>query len=200
MADNVAITAGSGTTIAADDVGGILWQRVKIGIGADGSATDVSSSAPLPVTAQGVVEVAVSPTVTASAYTAGDVLGGKMTFASLLRSGVNSGVLQSITVISKAVQTTNIVVHLFKADPSNSTWTDKAAPSINSADLPNYIGAYTLANASSVLGTETIWTLDGIGKAIQASGTSLYAVATVVSTPTPASTSDFTFRLAVLQD
>lgn len=50
MADNVAITAGSGTTIAADDIGGVLHQRVKISQGADGSATDVSSAAPLQVT------------------------------------------------------------------------------------------------------------------------------------------------------
>lgn len=50
MADNVAISAGSGTTIAADDVGGVLHQRVKISQGADGSATDVSSAAPLQVT------------------------------------------------------------------------------------------------------------------------------------------------------
>lgn len=50
MADNVAITAGSGTTIAADDIGGVLHQRVKLSQGADGSATDVSSAAPLNVT------------------------------------------------------------------------------------------------------------------------------------------------------
>lgn len=49
MADNVAITAGSGTTIAADDIGGVLHQRVKISQGADGAATDVSASAPLQV-------------------------------------------------------------------------------------------------------------------------------------------------------
>lgn len=49
MVDNVAITAGSGTTIAADDIGGVLHQRVKISQGADGSATDVSSAAPLQV-------------------------------------------------------------------------------------------------------------------------------------------------------
>ena len=40
MADNVAITAGSGTTVAADDVGGVLHQRVKVSIGADGTAAD----------------------------------------------------------------------------------------------------------------------------------------------------------------
>jgi hypothetical protein len=40
MADNVAITPGSGATVAADDVSGVLYQRVKISVGADGSAAD----------------------------------------------------------------------------------------------------------------------------------------------------------------
>jgi hypothetical protein len=49
MADNVAITAGSGTTIAADDVGGALYQRVKMVWGADGAVNDTSAAAPLPI-------------------------------------------------------------------------------------------------------------------------------------------------------
>lgn len=48
MADNVSITEGSGKTVAADDVGGVLYQRVKPAYGADGAATDVSTSSPLP--------------------------------------------------------------------------------------------------------------------------------------------------------
>ena len=40
MADNVAFTPGSGATGAADDIGGVLYPRVKLGLGADGSATD----------------------------------------------------------------------------------------------------------------------------------------------------------------
>jgi hypothetical protein len=48
MADNVNITPGSGATVAADDVGGALYQRVKVSHGADGSATDTSEAAPLP--------------------------------------------------------------------------------------------------------------------------------------------------------
>lgn len=48
MADNVAITAGSGTTIATDDVGGAHYQYVKLAFGADGTATLASSSNPLP--------------------------------------------------------------------------------------------------------------------------------------------------------
>lgn len=67
MADNVAITPGTGATVAADDIGGILHQRVKISVGADGSATDVSSAAPMPTIETNVVT---SGTVTALASAA----------------------------------------------------------------------------------------------------------------------------------
>lgn len=54
MADNVQLNLGAGGVIAAaDDVGGFLWQRVKVGHGADGSATDVSLTSPLPTRATG---------------------------------------------------------------------------------------------------------------------------------------------------
>ncbi len=49
MADNTTLNAGSGgDVIATDDIGGVKYQRVKVTFGADGSATDVSSAAPLP--------------------------------------------------------------------------------------------------------------------------------------------------------
>src|SRR5688572_22784716 len=40
MADNVPVTAGVGTPIAADDISSVWYQRVKRSAGADGSATD----------------------------------------------------------------------------------------------------------------------------------------------------------------
>jgi hypothetical protein len=49
MADNVGYTPGSGASIAADDIGGVLHQRIKLGVGADGAATDVSEANPMPV-------------------------------------------------------------------------------------------------------------------------------------------------------
>lgn len=42
MADNVAITAGVGTNIASDDIGGVQYQRVKVSLGADGAAADLA--------------------------------------------------------------------------------------------------------------------------------------------------------------
>lgn len=51
MADNTVLSTGSGgDTIATDDIGGVKHQRVKVEFGADGSATDVSSTDPLPIT------------------------------------------------------------------------------------------------------------------------------------------------------
>lgn len=52
MADNVAITAGSGTSIASDDIGGgVQAQRVKPVWGVDGTGTDTQVAQPLPVQA-----------------------------------------------------------------------------------------------------------------------------------------------------
>lgn len=53
MADNVGYTPGSGATVAADDIGGVLYQRVKPVVGSDGSATDISGENPMPIAAYG---------------------------------------------------------------------------------------------------------------------------------------------------
>jgi hypothetical protein len=51
MADNVNVTPGAGATLAADDIGGVLYGRTKLVIGADGvNDGDVSSANPMPVT------------------------------------------------------------------------------------------------------------------------------------------------------
>lgn len=52
MADNFVANAGSGgSTFAADDISSVLHPRVKVEWGADGSATDASVAAPVPVQA-----------------------------------------------------------------------------------------------------------------------------------------------------
>src|SRR4051812_40887835 len=50
MTDNVEITAGSGTPVAADDVAGVYYQRIKLDGGGDGATT--------PILAGGGVEAA----------------------------------------------------------------------------------------------------------------------------------------------
>lgn len=59
MADNVGYTPGTGALVAADDIAGVLHQRVKIGVGSDGTAVDVSSANPMPITAPVALDVTV---------------------------------------------------------------------------------------------------------------------------------------------
>ena len=234
MADNVAITAGTGTTIAADEVadgtlGTVKVQYVKLmdgtlnsvtkatiattpqtlsagyqlvalatdSVNANGLATAANSS-PVVIAPQ-TTDVSVTPTVTAGAYTAGNVLGGIMNFINIVPSVGSNGVLQSITAKFRATAVTgSLEVAIFRANPSNGTYTDHAAPTWNAADMPNLLGIYTMSTVNSKLGTMAIYNLDGIGKAFVSSSTSLFAVVIVDGTPTPASTSDFTLGLAVL--
>lgn len=137
----------------------------------------------------------VTPTITAGAYTAGFEVGGLMTFAV---GGAGSGVLQSIKVTCKSVQTTALYLNIFDTNPSNSTWTDHAAPAINAADVFSLIGAYPLTSPYSGLGTHTVWTLDGIGASFV--GANLYGVLVAVSTPTFASTTGITVKLGIIND
>lgn len=71
MADNVTINAMSGgDTIAADDIAGIKYQRMKMTWGADGTATDVSSAAPIPVAPAAASTVGTAAATVATAGTA----------------------------------------------------------------------------------------------------------------------------------
>lgn len=45
MAENISIATTASTTIATDEVGGLQYPRIKISVGADGAATDMTSGA-----------------------------------------------------------------------------------------------------------------------------------------------------------
>lgn len=142
--------------------------------------------------------VAVSPAVTAGAYSAGNIMGGIMSFAGLLDAVRFAGILQSITVKFKGTAVTgNVTLSLFKALPSG-TYGDKTAGTWAAADMALMIGAYQLNAPASPLGAMTIYNLDGIGKAVQGASQSLYGILTVAGIITPASASDLTVEIAVL--
>lgn len=90
MADNVGYTPGSGATVAADDIGGVLHQRVKIGIGADGSATDVSSANPMPITAPSAIPISTPSAIDVAVnnFPATQAVSGPLTDAQLRATAV----------------------------------------------------------------------------------------------------------------
>lgn len=147
------------------------------------------------------VSVTVTPTVTASnAYGTNYVVGGLLTFANAFTS-TGSGVIQSIAVTCKKVETVSFTFIPFSANPTNTTWTDAAVANINASDVA-LVREPTQLNNYSGLGTMTIMSATGIGQAMNVGSTSLYGVLIVSGALTNnfGSTSDITVTVKILQD
>jgi len=166
---------------------------------------------PIQVDASGNVQVAtfstiasVSPTITASAYTAGQVLGGLQTFTGCLRTPKNTGILNSITAnFSSSIFSQGITVFLFSANPSGSTFTDKAAPAIAVADAGKLIGVVSMpSNYTSALGANhTMYYQTGIQMGLTGTAGTIYAVVIAIGAVTPTATTQFVnLQLGILQD
>lgn len=140
MADNVAITAGSGTTIATDDAGaGGHVQIVKLAISTDGSAAVSPADATNGLRVSPSVRktrIAVTPTVSTTAYTAGDCVGSTMTFtsAALASGGTGTVVGAQLTCQAANTVTPDLDLLLFEATLTG-TFTDNAAPTLTDANL-----------------------------------------------------------------
>lgn len=76
-------------------------------------------------------DVIQQPTVTAGAYTAGDIMGALLTFKVGVR---NTVIVNEATVMIKAAVTPTLNLVLLEGNPSNTTTTDNAAYSLNAAD------------------------------------------------------------------
>lgn len=66
MADNTQLGASSptGAIAATDEIGGVHYQRMKVGFGDDGSYTDASLTNPVPVRFSGATPISASGTIT----------------------------------------------------------------------------------------------------------------------------------------
>jgi hypothetical protein len=197
MADNVQITAGSGTTIATDDVGsGVQVQRVKMTWGVDGTATDASATNPLPVVAPGVLKIAVTPTISTSAYTSGDAIGGLLTFANAARVSGGGGVIQSVTIVDKDQERPPLDLVLFDQTFTNTA--DNAAFDPTDADLANVIGVVSI-NAWANFNDNAVGTAAGVNLPYDLTGTDLFGQLVVRAAPTYTATSDIIVILQVVQ-
>jgi hypothetical protein len=203
MADNVSITSGSGTSIAADEVSSVYYQRVKVSHGADGSATDTSSAAPLPVDAGQSHMIRVAPTVTAGAYAADDCMGGEMTLENAARNANTGGVLHAITMVAEddsadTWSASDVEVMIFDTNPAG-TYTDNIAldsSALTDADAFLLVGSFVL-NTKIDLGNVTMLKATGLSHPYTCNGANLYAVAINrgATTPEAADSIQFTFHL-----
>ena len=156
------------------------------------------------VSAGQVPETCVTPTVTASnAYGTNYVVGGLLTFNNVASSTGNF-VLESATVTIKDVESSGFTLSIFRANPSNTTWTDAAAAAINAADKFSVAATFAGFNTQSVLGAAfTNLSQAGLGQPVSlgSSVTTVYGILTsnAALTNNFAGTGDVKVCIGVLQ-
>lgn len=147
-----------------------------------------------------LVVASATPVVSTSpAYTSGDAVGSVLSFTSATRVSAGSGVVQSVTVIDKGGQAANLDLLLFDSTVSVAP-TDNTACTIADADLAKCVGAIPITGHHALADNSMSRSLNvGLGFKLT-SGTTLYGILVSRGTPTYASTSDITVRLAITQN
>lgn len=144
--------------------------------------------------------ISVTPTVTATTYANGYVLGGLQTLTGAGRSSGLATYLQNVTVTSKGGQTAPMYIMVFNANPSSSTFTDDAAISVNSNDVTKIAAVIPISTWYSGGTATAAFVPNLVANMTPGSSTTLYAVAVTMGTPTLASTSDLTFLYGFTQN
>lgn len=148
MADNVAITAGTGTAIAADDVSSVFYQKVKLDVGGDGATLPVSATAnAIPVKALDDV-ITIDCTVDTNALAEGDVAFATQEVAGFSTAADVSSILQSIVLYDPDIQSKAIDLVFFNA--ATPLGTENSAPDIDDTESLTVIGIVSIAEADYV--------------------------------------------------
>lgn len=151
-------------------------------------------------TGGGSVNLTITPTVTAAAYIAGMVVGGKISLEGAARVSGGGGMIQYVSVTKKTALVAPYDVFFFKSDPVNGTYTDNATFSLNPADDPFCVG---VAHCEDLVDCGTMKKLQAANIALPfklAAGTTLYAIMVNRDAETLASTSALILNVGILQD
>jgi len=214
MADNVTLP-GTGAVVAADEVGGAVYQRVKVAVGADGAAADLAPgqaamAASLPVviasnqsavpvsdnsgslTVDGDVTitssdivVTVTPTLDTSAYASGDLLFDSTEIANAVRANGSTAILESITIIDKDDQ--GMAMSLLIANAATDFGTPNSAPNPDDDETATVIGWVPVATGDYIdLGGARVACIRNIGLLLKAgAATTSLYIAGINGTGTP---------------
>lgn len=196
MADNVTLP-GTGAVVAADEVGGAVYQRVKLALGADGAAADLAPgqalmAASVPVviasnqsavavtdnsgslTVDGDVTVTspdivvtVTPTLDTSAYASGDLLFDSTEVANAVRANGGYAILESLTIIDKADQ--KMAFTLLFANAATDFGTLNSAPDPDDTETATVIGHVPVSTGDYIdLGGASVACVRNIGLLLKA--------------------------------
>ncbi len=208
--DASAITIG---TVKLEDAGGTNVATVKAASTAP-LTTDTSlvvainPNAPLPSGENhlgsiggNTFSLSVTQVTSATTYSAGDSVGGKVTLTNAVRISGGTGILNSIMVIDKDNQSAPLDILIFDSDPSAATITN-AATFVFSTSISKLIAKIPIATTDyTTFDTISVAQIGGIGRIIKANGSAnLYAAVVTTGTPTYTTTSSIIVNYGLLQD
>lgn len=139
----------------------------------------------------------VTPTITAGAYTGGDVIGGLIEIE--IKGAGGGGTLRRLVIADDADQKAAMTVYLFTAEPSAIADNAAFAPTI--ADLQKLVGVVPVAAGDyTTINSNAYGIVDDLGIDFFVTGGTLYAYAVLTSNTTYAAATDLTFRFGYWQD
>ena len=186
----VAITAGSGTTIAADNVGsasepttGERLQYVKLDRGTGGASDPVDVDSPLPV--GNVTElISVTLSLDTSAYANGDLLADAQAVTGAARASGKGGELVSVVVVDEDDQGAAFDIYLTQV--STSWGTENSAPTVTDAVARSIQAVIPIGTGDyKDLGGVKVAQIKNIGAVYETSGGADLYVAVVNGSGTP---------------
>lgn len=138
--------------------------------------------------------IRVSPTVTAGAYSANDVVGGLLTFA-----GVKSGILRAVMIKDLAKQAGAYQLLLFESAPTAIA--DNDTFDVADADLSKVIAAVHIADSAGAdkfdLTDNKIYYRGQLDMPIKSTTNTIYGFLIALGTPTYAAVTDVTVALHI---
>ena len=146
-----------------------------------------------------------TPAVDTSAYADGDLIGvAEIALPVAVRGdGLKpaSGIIQAVIVTDLADNSADLDVYFFDRELTNTTFSDNDAWDVSDVDLLTLIGVANLTDHRSLSDNSNSQLLNiGLPFVLPATSAILYAVLVSRGTPTFATASDLTLRVAILQD
>lgn len=192
-------TASSGLSLADIDVA--TPETVVLGTGT-ASIGKLGANSGVNIGDVGIVAeggtISQTPTVTAGAYSAGDNVGGLLTFADAARVSGGGGVIKDVLLIDDAGQDAELELWLFKETFTPGSDNDAWAPV--EAELHNLITVISTTDGHWIAaGTPSVCPIE-IARRYDLTGTSLFGRLVTRGTPTFAATDDVTVMVGLLQD
>jgi hypothetical protein len=138
-------------------------------------------------------QYSVTPTVTAGAYSANDIVGGPLDFGN-----VPQGLLRAVIIVDEAKQAGAYQLLLFRSVPT--TIADNDTYDIADADVKNLVGAIHITDTAGAdkfdFADNKAYVRQGLALPI-VPGTDLYGYLICLGTPTYAATTDVKITLSV---